>query len=215
MHTTTKKDETSPRSRDRAATERSILEAAKQVLAEEGFQNFGVNAIARRAACDKQLIYRYFGGLEGLAQAIGAELADKLAQDLAPLSDAQPPDRYGALMKELIFGLLDVLRSDAIMQQTIAWELAAPSPVLARLVEARSKRLSAWMGQRRGALVPPEGVDAAAINAALIAAVQHLVLSASASAGFAGLPITSEADWRRVRDALAALIDGAYGAAAS
>lgn len=211
MKKVSKKNEEERRSRDRAATERSIVAAAKLVLAEEGFQNFGVNAIARRAQCDKQLIYRYFGGLEGLAEAIGAELAVELGEDLTPLSHAQRPASYGALSKLLILGLLDLLRRDRIMQQIIAWELAAPSPVLSRLVAARSQRLGAWMHQMRGSLVPPEGVDAPAINAALIAATQHLVLSASASGAFAGIAIESEADWRRVREALAALVDGAYG----
>jgi AcrR family transcriptional regulator len=37
------------RVRDRAGTERAILDAAKRLLAEEGFQNFGINAVARGA----------------------------------------------------------------------------------------------------------------------------------------------------------------------
>lgn len=207
-----KKSDPEPRPRDRAATERSILEAAKLVLAEEGFQNFGVNSIARRAECDKQLIYRYFGGLGGLADAIGVELAVKLTEDLTPLSSAQRPDSYGALMKVLVLGLLELLRGDKIMQQTIAWELAAPSPLLTRLVAARAKPLGVWMHRMRGSLTPPEGVDAPAINAVLIAATQHLALSASASGAFAGMALKTEADWQRVRDALAALVEGVYGA---
>ena len=98
----TRKIEDEPRSRDRVATERSIVDAAKLVLAEDGFQGFGVNAIARRAECDKQLIYRYFGGLEGLADAVGADLALKLADDLTPLSEAKRPTSYGALSKILV-----------------------------------------------------------------------------------------------------------------
>ncbi len=205
------KDLSLPRPRDRGATERSILEAAKLVLAEEGFQSFGINAIARRAQCDKQLIYRYFAGLEGLVEASGIELASKLTHDLHQISAAHRPDSYGALMKVLLLGLLDLLRGDKIMQQTIAWELAAPSPLLSRLIAARSQALSTWMHHMRGDLTPPPGADAPAINAALIAAAQHLVLSASASGAFAGMMIKTEADWRRVRDTLATLVDGAYG----
>ena len=61
--------------RDRSATSARILKAATELLAEGGFQNFGVNAVARRAGCDKQLIYRYYGGMDGLVDAIGGELA--------------------------------------------------------------------------------------------------------------------------------------------
>ncbi|MFM2042247.1 MAG: hypothetical protein RLY86_823 [Pseudomonadota bacterium] len=201
----------SGRPRDRAATERSLVEAAKQVLAEEGFQGFGVNAIARRAACDKQLIYRYFGGLEGLADAVGTDLAGKLADDLTPLSTARPPTTYGELIKLFMHGLIDLLRGDPILRQIVTWEVAAPSPLLTRLSEARGKRLALWMHERRGTLVPPDGVDAPAVNAVLIASVQHLVLSAAASGGFAGLSLTGEADWQRVHQALGMLADGIYG----
>jgi AcrR family transcriptional regulator len=187
------------------------VEAAKAVLAEEGFQSFGVNAIARRAGCDKQLIYRYFKGLEGLADAIGADLAEKLAEELEPLSMAGKPTAYGQLMEILVLGFLDRLRGDRIMQQIIAWELAAPSPLVARMVAARGQRLGAWMHAMRGGLVPPDGVDAAAINAILIAGTEHLVLSAAATGAFTSVPLQTDADWARVSDALKSLVAAVYG----
>ncbi len=208
-----KTDTSSPRRtrrRDREATERALVAAAKQVLAEAGFQNFGVNAIARQAGCDKQLIYRYFGGLEGLADAIGADLADTLTARLQPLSAGAPPKTYAELMKVLALGLVDLLRADPIMQQIIAWEMAAPSPLVTQMVAARGRRLGAWMQAMRGELAPPAGVDAPAVNAILIASTQQLVLSAAASGEFASMPLRTEADWRRVQSALAALVDAIY-----
>ncbi|EJZ16658.1 TetR family transcriptional regulator, partial [Rhizobium sp. Pop5] len=48
--------------RDRGATERAILAAAKSLLAEEGFQNFGINAgrppRRLRQAADLPLLWR-------------------------------------------------------------------------------------------------------------------------------------------------------------
>ena len=78
-----------PRSRDRAATEEMLVKAAREVLASDGFQGLGINAVARQAGCDKQLIYRYFGGLDGLVDAIGTEIADDLRRSLQPTSVAQ------------------------------------------------------------------------------------------------------------------------------
>ncbi|WP_269538730.1 TetR/AcrR family transcriptional regulator [Cerasicoccus fimbriatus] len=57
--------------RNRQHTEKRIVDAAIDLLAEEGFQSFGVNAVAARAGVDKVLIYRYFDGLDGLLQFIG------------------------------------------------------------------------------------------------------------------------------------------------
>ncbi|WP_300577965.1 TetR/AcrR family transcriptional regulator [Phenylobacterium sp.] len=201
----------SSKGRDREATSKAIVEAAESVLAEGGFQAFGVNAIARRANCDKQLIYRYFGGLEGLADAIGADLAARFADHLGHLSATAPPATYGAMIEVLTLQLLDLLRADPVMQKIIAGELAGASPLVDRMVEARGRRLAAWMHEMRGDLAPPAHVDAPAVNAVLIAATQQLALSASASGRFAGLPLRTDEDWRRVRETLVQLIRGVYG----
>lgn len=199
------------RSRDRDGTARAILLAAKEVLADEGFQSFGVNAIARCAGCDKQLIYRYYGGLDGLAEAIGADLAEDLASELKPLS-LEKPATYGALMKHLALALIELLRRNRLMQQINAWEAAAPSPLVTKLIAARAKRMGQWMFEMRGALKPPENVDAPATNAIIVAAVQQLVVSAAANGEFSGMPLKSDADWKRLRDAVTALVEGVYGA---
>lgn len=47
-------------------TEKRLLEAVSKIIEEEGFTKIGINHIARQAKCDKVLIYRYFGGLDGL-----------------------------------------------------------------------------------------------------------------------------------------------------
>jgi AcrR family transcriptional regulator len=199
-----------PRARDRDATARGIVEAAKLVLAEDGFQSFGVNAIARRAGCDKQLIYRYFGGLDGVADAIGADLAEELRIELTPLSTASPPETYAALMERLAFGWLELLKGNRVMQQITAWEAAMPSPLVTRMIEARSHRLTRWMHEMRGDLVPPADIDAPATNALIIASIQQLVLSSTATGEFAGMPLRSDENWSRVKAALSALIHAIY-----
>ena len=49
--------------------EKRLLIAVSQIIENEGFSKIGVNKIAKQAKCDKVLIYRYFGGLEGLLAA--------------------------------------------------------------------------------------------------------------------------------------------------
>jgi len=197
------------RGRDRARTEAAIVAAARDVLAESGFQGFGVNAVARRAGCDKQLIYRYFGGLDGLVDAIGRELADWLEGSLA-MADQDPPESYCALAERLILGFLDALRGNLLVQRIIAWELSDPSPLVARLTEARGAALGRWFVRTKGDLQQPAGIDAPAINLFLIAAVQHLVLAGTVAGSFAGVELKSEADWDRVRMAALHLVRAVY-----
>ena len=201
-----------PRTRDRQGTAQMIVQAAREVLVEGGFPEFGVNAIARRAGCDKQLIYRYFGGLEGLADEIGSELAQELEASLGPLTEANPPRSYQELAEILILGFLDLLLADRIMQRIISWEMAAPSPLVTRMATERGLRLAAWMHAMRGDLKPPDGIDAPAINAVLIASTQHLVISAAATGAFAGVPLGNEANWERIRRTLRSLIQSVYAA---
>ncbi len=203
---------TDPRQRDRARTEAGIVAAARDVLAESGFQGFGVNAVARRAGCDKQLIYRYFGGIDGLVDGIGGELATWLGGRLD--ADAAPPATYFELAERLILGFLDALRGDILVQRIIAWELSDPSPLVGRLTAARSAAIGIWFQRARGELQAPPGIDGPAINAVLIAAVQQLVLSAQSIGAFAGVPISNDAEWDRLRHALRALLAGVYGSAA-
>jgi AcrR family transcriptional regulator len=199
--------------RDRPKTEQGILDAAKAVLAETGFSAFGVNAIARRAGCDKQLIYRYFGGLDGLIDAIALDLAD-LFRDAMGDDPAQAFPTYEALIEHLLLSLLDAFLASDLLLRVAAWEVFDPTPVTIRLSHQRGAALAAWVEARRGALLPPPGVDAAAINASLIASVQHLVLSARAVGSFAGIPLETRADWDRIRVVLRIMVHSSYAAAA-
>ena len=200
------------RSRDREATQRGLLEAARAALAEDGFAAFGINGIARRAGCDKQLIYRYFGGLEGLVDAIGESVATELASSLEQASAGRTFTGYAEMVEHMMLGLLDVFRHNATLRQITAWELAAPSPLVARLTAARSRPLLAWSVKMRGDLTPPEGIDVGATNALLIGAVQQLALVAASSGGFSNVSLKTENDWQRMRGAISALVRRAYGA---
>ena len=199
------------RIRDRSATEKAILNAAKALLAEEGFQNFGINAVARRAGCDKQLIYRYYGGLNGLVEAIGADLGtwvkDRIPEDTGGMFLLT----YGDLMERLSLLFLEALRDDPLMRRIVAWEVSENTEQVRRLSEARSKALSVWLDRMRGSLTPPKGVDTAAVNAILFAAIQHLVLSAAAGGQCAGLPLKNAKDWEKAALAVKRIVRGVYG----
>lgn len=204
------KDENAPRAtRDRPGTEVNIIEAAKRVLAEEGFGAFGVNAIARRAGCDKQLIYRYFGGLDGLVDAIGEDLAS-LFQELMDEPGASADATHAVFVEHFVLALLAAFRRSDLLLRIAAWEVLDPSPVTRRLAEVRGRALNAWVQARRGSLEVPAGVDAGAINAVLIAAVQHLALSARAVGGFSGVALAADADWHRIEETLRMLVRASY-----
>lgn len=200
------------RQRDRGRTEDAIVAAARAVLVDHGFGGWGVNAIARAAECDKQLIYRYFGGLDGLADTLGTLVAAELE---AALSARRCPSRtYAGLVATLLDSFLEVLRANPVMQRIIAWELSSESPLTVRFSQARARALSEWIARERGELAPPAGIDAPAVNAMLIAAVQHLVISGASSGNFAGVPLRDDSDWGRVRATIRLAVKAVYGESA-
>lgn len=199
-----------PPVRDRNATTARILRAASELLAESGFQNFGVNAVARRAGCDKQLIYRYFGGMDGLVDAIGVALAGWVEEKMPENGGSGFLLTYGDLVERLLLLFMEALRDDPLMKKIIAWEVSENSPQVRRLSEARSKALALWIERVRGSMRAPKGVDPFAVNALLIGAVQHVVIAAEAAKGFAGVELATEKDWDRIGQAIRKLVRGVY-----
>ncbi|MDL2400814.1 TetR/AcrR family transcriptional regulator [Rhizobium mayense] len=199
------------RVRNRAATEQAILNAAKRLLAEEGFQNFGINAVARGAGCDKQLIYRYYGGLDGLVEAIGTDLGSWVKDRIPDDTGGMFLLTYGDLMERLALLFLDALRADPLMRRIVAWEVSENTEQVRRLSEARSKALAGWIERMRGSLTPPKGIDTIGVNAMIFAAIQHLVLSAAVSGQCAGLVLKTSKDWEKAATALKRIVRGVYG----
>jgi AcrR family transcriptional regulator len=186
------------------------LEAAKAVLAEQGFQAFGINAVARQAGCDKQLIYRYFDGQAGLLEAIGQDVAQWIGQtaDTGAPMDETYPERLARFADAYLLAL----RGNRLIQKILLWELSAPPEEVKPLVEARGKAMFLWMKQARGDALPPPGVDYALINASVVAIIHQMVLSSAVSGGFSGLPLQTDADWQRLRDGIRAMIGRLYSA---
>ncbi len=197
--------------RDREGTEGRLVAAGFETLEAEGLAGFGVNAVARRAGCDKKLIYRYFDGPEGLLAAMGRVSGEALAGALAP-HVAPAPGTYAALIARLARALLDHLRNDPQARLATLVALAAPDPAAAPFRAARAKAIAGWFATAKGGLSAPPGVDAPALNAVLIAAIEGLCLASAG--GHAGLPLTSDADWHRAEAALIRLVEGVYGPSA-
>jgi AcrR family transcriptional regulator len=197
--------------RNRASTARKILEAAKSLLAEHGFQSFGINAVARRAGCDKQLIYRYYGGLDGLVEAIGADLGNWVKDRIPDDTGGMFMLTYGDLMERLSLMFLQALRADPLMRRIVAWEVSEETEQVKKLSEARSKALAGWIDRMRGSLTPPKGVDAVAVNAIIFAAIQHLVLSAAIGGQCAGLPLRHDKDWDKAASGIKRIVRAVYG----
>lgn len=195
--------------RDREATAARVLDAAAELVTGQGAAALGVNALAKAAGCDKQLIYRYFGGIEGVQAALGATVAERLTAALGS-ELSEPASDWPAYSRALARGLLKACRSDPLLCRLRAAELAAPPGAMAAFSAARGRVLQDWVAQVRPLLPPPPGVDVPALHALLSGAVEMAVLSSAASGALAGMPLSAEPDWERLATMTDALIAAAY-----
>ena len=192
------------RQRDRSATEGLIVEAGERILLRHGFPGLNIQTLAAEAGCDRKLVYRYFDGTDGVVDRIAARARAELvhALDAAPATEA-PSLR--AFARHSLTAWIAALRASPLTLRLMAWALVESTPLLNRIETDRSALLQAWMRERRPRLrTPPEG-DPAALNAVLLAAVQHLALSAAARPGVGGVAL-DPAGWARIETALDRLL---------
>jgi len=108
------------------AAEARLLQAAAEILAEDGIGAVSVEAVARRSGVAKTTLYRHFGGIDGLVfAAVGASVS------------ARPGPDTGSLLgdlREIQRHYLEVARS-RINRELFAWMLtrAMHSPDAAAL----------------------------------------------------------------------------------
>ena len=94
-----------------AATRRSLLDAARQLLNEGGPQKVTLREVGARADMSRGAAYRHFADKESLLAAVGAESWDRIADDLSLLR----PDGSGdsvALLRSALDALITVARDE-------------------------------------------------------------------------------------------------------
>jgi AcrR family transcriptional regulator len=199
--------------RDRFATRAVILESAAAIIAAEGVAGIGVNSLAEAAHCDKVLIYRYFGGLDGVLSALGAErmvwprvgLGQEGGDGDESLADA---------VQTLLLEEWAALSGGTLMLASAGAELAEGGASLGAATSMQREELHGRMivALREKHRIPPY-VDLPALLELLSAALTLFALRAAHAPGRAGSraahaptldPGTPEG-WRRVEKMLAAV----------
>ncbi len=194
-----------PAERNREQTEQRLLAAVGEVLAREGFEALGVNAVARAAGVDKVLIYRYFGGLPGLLQAWGASgrfwpRVDDLLRARPELRQAALPARWAGFFEHFI----DELRARPLTLEILAAEIRHRNELTAILEAERE----AWGEQATRVLGGAEFAtrpELRGVTLLLVAGVQHLLLRSRRIRVFGGLDLHTDAAWDELKAAIGAL----------
>ena len=110
-------------------TEKRLLGAVSKVIEEEGFTKIGINRIARQAQCDKVLIYRYFGGLDGLLAAWAKQYDFYSFAYSEFINQIEQAETSGLeeIIKTVLLKQLEYMKENQLMQELYVWELSGNS----------------------------------------------------------------------------------------
>jgi AcrR family transcriptional regulator len=194
--------------RDKEETKARILAAVGKLLAESGFQQLGINAIAREAGVDKVLIYRYFENLPTLLQTFGKEgnywlTVEELVGDESTI-EAEALEEWMSL---LLVRFLRDLQQRSITQEILRWELLEGNELTQELAQVRDRMAMDSLKFLNQKCVFPPDKDIPAISAVLIAGIVYLVLRTKVSPTFLGIDFSSPSGWQRIEAAILSLVE--------
>ncbi len=128
--------------KSRINTEQRILDAVESLLLEKGFSEVGINALSREAGCDKVLIYRYFGGLDGLLQRFAEtknlwwDIDEIIQENRDDITQHSLPQFLEILLKRHIIAI----QQRPLSQEIMAWEMSDSNPLTRALNKIRSEQ---------------------------------------------------------------------------
>ncbi len=194
--------------RDKQITSKRLTSAVGSLLAKKGFKGIGVNAVAREAGVDKVLIYRYFGGLEGLIAAFGKEgdfwpsALELAGGDLQKFSQMPLDERLSVFASNFI----DSLRKRPLTQAIMAWEIIEPNGLTEELERIREQSIMEFF--QMFFIKDQIQIDLQAIIMLIGAAISYLVIRSKNIDLFGGLDLGSDQGWKRIEKAIETIAQG-------
>ena len=163
--------------KSRSHTEQRIIQAVETLLLEQGFPAVGINAIAREAGCDKVLIYRYFGGLEGLLERFAEShdlwwsLHEIIHENMDEISQMSMPQFLDRLLKRHI----KAIQQRPLTQEIMAWEMSSSNALTQHLNRIRTEQGMLLVKQVRLHFNQPN-LDVGGILGIFGAAINYLIM---------------------------------------
>jgi AcrR family transcriptional regulator len=169
------------------------------LLAREGFDALGINAVAEEAGVDKVLIYRYFGGMNELLTAFGdsgefwPSITEVIGDDPSELMDLPLAERWAIGLNRYA----DALRQRPVTKEILAWELIEQNDLIQVLRKAREEWFEELMGHFPD---DPDATDGDLIGTVLlvVAAIHYFVVLGRLQTDFSGIEVGTEEGWDQI-----------------
>lgn len=188
--------------KNRLATEQTLIKAVDDIIEESGFEGLGINAVATKAGVAKVLIYRYFDSLDGLIAAYIRQ-NDYWINFNEPLPDKEHASEFikQAFKKQII-----ELRKSYTMKRLYRWELSTDNKIVRELREKREEK-GIWLVEAVSKLTQHSQRETAALATIISAAISYLALLEENCPVYNGLRIQTESGWEQLEEGINLLVD--------
>lgn len=188
--------------KNRQATEMSLIKAVNDIIEESGFEGLGINAVATKAGVAKVLIYRYFDSLDGLIAAYIQQ------NDYWINFNEQLPDKahISEFIKKTFKRQIVELRKSYTMKRLYRWELSTDNKFVRELRDKREKK-GVWLVEAISKLTQHPQRETAAVATVISAAISYLALLEENCPVYNGLKIQTETGWEQLEDGINLLVD--------
>ena len=183
--------------------EKRLLNAVSEIIENEGFNKIGVNKVAKQAKCDKVLIYRYFGGLDGLLATWAKEndfytLAYQTYSEKVTKSESY--EDIIELTQTVLLEQLNFLRTNKLMQELLAWELSGNSTF--RSIQDERERNGFKLQEELEKKLGKGSKEVRMFITLLIASINYIVLATRQYRLFNGIDFSSREAWELCKQAI-------------
>lgn len=194
---------------------RRLVAAVGEILTEKGYTGLGINKIALQAGVTKELIYRYFDGLNNLLRTYigGKDYWMPLLEELNT-SGARPDEEVLTLFVNLLQEQFRFFYREREMQKFILWQISEVNSLMRSISEKRETEGAKLMALT-SVHFAGSGISFKAIIALLLGGIYYVVLHAESNKStVAGIDVNLEKDREEVLQSIAQILTWAWEKAA-
>lgn len=191
--------------------EKSINDAAVDLIGRKGFAGVQLSDITRQADIEPVVFYNRYKNLDEFYDEFVKKYDYWVAQGIkrqdTPEDEALPTKDY---CKKVLIGLISDLRDDKIMREILRWEISSANPVTERTAMLR-EMLNMQLVFRFKKLFreSDSSIDIAVLSALMVGGIYYLFLHRDRST-FCGLDLNDPGDIERMKKTVDAIVDLAF-----
>jgi len=192
--------------RNRTLSEEKLITTVSEMIEETGFEKLGINQVAKRAGLNKNLIYRYFGTLDGLICAC----IEKYDFWINFPRTLPPSMELSDFLKKMFRRQIEQLHKRPILKRLYRWELSTHNVMIDQLRQQREEtRL--WLIDAVSQRIGRAPKEVAAVGTIVGASIDYLAMLEDFCPAYNGIPLTQNEGWEQVFNGIDLMIDGWFG----